>query len=138
MVAYDPEPLVRMLEHLRAERNESYRAASLNAGLDPETMRRYCVRKQRPQMQALIILADHYRVNPNDLLQAAGYRPLELFERVEVDPESVPSDVKELMDDLSRIADPVLRRRVVEAIRLLIAGHLGGVATLTRHPDDGS
>ena len=126
MVVYNPQPLVEMLEYLRAERNESYRAASLNAGLDAETMRRYCVLKQRPQMQALIVLADHYEVNPNDLLQAAGYRPLKLFERALVDPESVPSDVKELMDDLSRIADPVLRRRVVESIRLLIAGYLPG------------
>ena len=122
---YDPEPLVRLLEQLRAERNESYREASLNAGLDQETMRRYCVRRQRPQMQALIILADHYGVNPNDLLRAAGYRPLALFERAQVNPESIPSDVKELVDDLSRIADPVLRRRVIEAVRVLAGGYLG-------------
>mgnify|MGYP000411212499 CR=1 FL=1 len=126
MVTYDPEPLVRMLEHLRAERNESYREASLNAGLDTETMRRYCVRKQRPQMQALIVLADHYGVNPNELLQAAGYAPLKLFERAAVDPESMPLDVKELLNDLSQIADPVLRRRVIDAIRLLVAGYLSG------------
>ena len=122
---YDPEPLVRLLEQLRAERNESYREASLNAGLDQETMRRYCVRRQRPQMQALIILADHYGVNPNELLRAAGYRPLALFERAQVNPESIPSDVKELVDDLSRIADPVLRRRVIEAVRVLAGGYLG-------------
>ncbi len=121
---YDPAPLVALLERLRAERNESYREASLNAGLDVETMRRYCVRRQRPQMQALILLADHYGVNPNELLQAAGYRPLKLFERVEVDPESVSSDVKELIDDLSRLADAVLRRRVIAAVRLLVAGYL--------------
>lgn len=72
--SYDPEPLVSLLERLRAERNESYREASLNAGLDSETMRRYCVRHQRPEMQALIILAEHYEVNPNELLAAAGYR----------------------------------------------------------------
>ena len=129
MVRYDPEPLVRMLEHLRAERNESYREAGLNAGLDPEAVRRYCVRKQRPQMQALIVLADHYGVNPNELLQVAGYRPLELFERAQVDPESVPSDVKELMEDLSRIADPVLRRRIVQAIRVLVGGYLDRVGS---------
>ena len=125
MVRYDPEPLVRMLEHLRHERNESYREASLRAGLDQEAVRRYCVRKQRPQMQALIVLADHYGVNPNDLLQAAGYRPLLLFERVEVDPDSLSSDVKELVDDLSRIADPVLRRQIVQAVRVLVSGYLG-------------
>jgi len=77
MVRYDLEPLVRLLEHLRAERNESYREASLNAGLDLEAVRRYCVQRQRPQMQALIVLADHFGVNPNDLLEVAGYRPLE-------------------------------------------------------------
>jgi hypothetical protein len=125
MVRYDPEPLVRMLEHLRHERNESYREASLRAGLDQEAVRRYCVRRQRPQMQALIVLADHYGVNPNDLLQAAGYRPLLLFERVEVDPDSLSLDVKELVDDLSQIADPVLRRRIVKAVRVLVNGYLG-------------
>jgi len=125
MVRYDPEPLVRMLEHLRHERNESYREASLRAGLDQEAVRRYCVRKQRPQMQALIVLADHYGVNPNELLQAAGYRPLLLFKRVEVDPDSLSSDVKELVDDLSQIADPVLRRRIVKAVRVLVSGYLG-------------
>ena len=129
MVRYDPEPVVRLLEHLRAERNESYREASLKAGLDVEAVRRYCVQRKRPQMQALIVLADHFGVNPNELLEAAGYRPLELFQRVEVDPDSIPSDVKELVEELSRIADPVLRRRIVEAIRLLISGYLDSSAS---------
>ncbi|HHE72636.1 MAG TPA: XRE family transcriptional regulator [Chloroflexi bacterium] len=121
---YDPEPLVRMLEQLRVERNESYREASLNAGLDHEAMRRYCIHKKRPQMQSLIALADHFGVNPNQLLELAGYSPLAIFERAEVDPESVPSDVKELMDDLARIADPALRKQVIEAVRVLIGGYL--------------
>ena len=129
MVRYDPEPVVRLLEHLRAERNESYREASLKAGLDVEAMRRYCVQRKRPQMQALIVLADHFGLNPNELLEAAGYRPLELFKRVKVDPDSIPSDVKELVEDLSQIADPVLRRRIVEAVRLLIGGYLDPVAS---------
>ena len=124
MAMYDPEPLVRMLEQLRVERNESYREASLNAGLDHEAMRRYCIHKKRPQMQSLIALADHFGVNPNQLLELAGYLPLAIFERAEIDPESVPSDVKELMDDLARIADPALRKQVIEAVRVLIGGYL--------------
>jgi len=124
MARYDPEPLVRMLEQLRTERNESYRDASLKAGLDHGSLRRYCVSKKRPQRQALIVLADHFGVNPNQLLELAGYAPLALFQRAEVDPASVPSDVKELMDDLARIADPVLRKRIIEAVRVLIGGYL--------------
>ncbi len=47
-----------------------------------------------------------------------------IFERASVDPASLPADVQPLLDDLQRIADPVLRRRLVDALRLLLAGYL--------------
>lgn len=121
---YDPQPLIDMLEALRAERNESYREASMFAGLDHQSMRRYCVRRQRPQRQALLALADHFEVNPNDLLTLAGYQAMELFERADADPDSLPADIRPLIEDLRQIADPMLRRRLIEAIRLLLAEYV--------------
>jgi len=121
---YDPEPLKKCLEALLAEHNESYREASMRSDLDHQALRRYVVLGKRPTRQSLLALADHFGANPNDLLALAGYPPMEIFERVAVDPGSLPSDVRPLLNDLQSIPDPVLRRRLVESIRVLIAGHL--------------
>jgi hypothetical protein len=121
---YDPEPLKECLEALLAEHNKSHREASIRSDLDHQALRRYVVLGKRPMRQSLLALADHFGVNPNDLLVLAGYPPMKIFERVAVDPESLPSDVRPLLNDLQGIPDPVLRRRLVESIRVLIAGHL--------------
>jgi hypothetical protein len=121
---YDPTHLVATLEGLLAEHNESSREASLRAGLDHGSMRRYLRDGKRPSMNALLLLADHFGLNPNELLVLAGYPALGLFERVPADLDGLSPDVRLLVEDLERIADPVLRRRLVEAIRLLVAGFL--------------
>jgi transcriptional regulator with XRE-family HTH domain len=76
MPDYDPIRLGQVLDELRQGRNESYREASLNAGLDHGALRRYICDGRRPQRQALIALADHFGVNPNELLPLAGYPPM--------------------------------------------------------------
>lgn len=121
---YDPRPLAELLTALLRERNESYRQASLRSGLDHQAVRRYVVNGQRPSRTSVLALADHFGVNPNELLVRAGYPPMELFTTAAVDLSRIPSDVQPLVADLQRIADPVLRRRLVEALRLLIAGYL--------------
>lgn len=121
---YDPTRLIAVLEGLLAERNESYREASLRAGLDHGAVRRYLRDDQRPNRDSLLVLADHFEVNPNDLLVLAGYQPMKMFEREVVDLDGLTPDVRLLVEDLERIGDPVLRRRLVEAIRLLVGGHL--------------
>jgi len=124
MKNYDPARLVAVLEKLLTERNESYREASLRSGLDHGAVRRYMRDDQRPSRGALLALADHFEVNPNDLLVRAGYQPMKMFERDTVALTGLTSDVRQLADDLERIGDPVLRRRLTEALRLLIAGYL--------------
>ena len=121
---YDPRPLAEFLKALLKERNESYREASLRAGLDHGAIHRYIHRRQRPTRTSLLALADHFGVNPNDLLVRAGYPPMEMFDRLALEPQTMPSDIRPLVEDLRRIADPVLRRRLVEAMRFLIAGYL--------------
>ena len=124
MPDYDPVCLAQVLDELRQSRNERYREASLNAGLDHGALRRYICDGRRPQRQALIALADHFSINPNELLPLAGYPPMKLFERVAVDPESLPSDIGGLVEDLQRIPDRAQRRKLVEAVRVLLAGYL--------------
>jgi hypothetical protein len=124
MPAYDPTRLALVLDELRRNRNESCRETSLNAGLDHGALRRPICDGRRPQRQALIALADHFGVNPNELLPLAGYPPMKLFERVAVDPESLPFDIGGLVEDLQRIPDRAQRRKLDEAVRVLLAGYL--------------
>jgi transcriptional regulator with XRE-family HTH domain len=119
--------LAQVLDELRQGRNESYRETSLNAGLDHGALRRYVCDGRRPQRQALIALADHFGINPNELLPLAGYPPMKLFERVAVDPDSLPSDIGGLVEDLQRIPDRAERRKLAEAVRVLFAGYLAEV-----------
>jgi hypothetical protein len=121
---YDPERLVPVLEGLLKEKNESYREASLRAGLDHGSMRRYLKDKKRPCMNALFLLANHFGVNPNDLLVLADYPPMKMFEREPADLDKLTHEVRLVAQDLERVGDPVLRRQLTEAIRLLIAGYL--------------
>ena len=124
MPDYDPVCLAQVLDELRQSRNESYREASLNAGLDHGALRRYICDGRRPQRQALIALADHFSINPNELLPLAGYPPMKLFEREAVDPDSLTSDIGGLVEDLQRIPDRIRRRKLVEAVRVVLAGYL--------------
>lgn len=121
---YDPTRLITALEGLLAARNESYREASLQAGLDHGAVRRYLRDRRRPSRDSLLVLADHFEVNPNDLLVLAGYPPMRVFEREPADLNLLSPAVRLVVEDLERIADPVLRRRLAEAIRLLIEGYL--------------
>ena len=52
---YDPKRLVPVLEELLEKRNESYREASLKAGLDHGSMRRYLRDGTRPSINALLL-----------------------------------------------------------------------------------
>lgn len=121
---YNPEPLEKFLQALLAERNESYRQASLEAGLDHQAVRRYAVKGQRPSRTSALALADHFGINPNQMLKLAEYPPMEIFQQVAVDPTSLPAEIRPLVEDLQRIPNPVHRRQLVEAMRVLLAGYL--------------
>ena len=121
---YDHTRMVNALKDLLASRNESMREASMRAGLDHGAIRRYVRYNQRPIIDSTLLMADHFGVNPNDLLELAGYPPMKMFEREALEPDKVMPEVLALVRDLGQIGDLVLRRRLVEAMRLLIAGYL--------------
>ncbi len=117
---YDPRPLVELLSRLMAERKESMREASLQAGVDRGTLGRILREGKRPSVQTVILLANHFGLHPNDLLEMAGYPPLEIFRRAIDDPASIPDDLRDLVEDLQAIPDLAERKRVVEAVRTLL------------------
>ncbi len=123
---YDPERLANVLRQLLEEHNESYREASLRAGLDHAAVGRYIREDQRPSRGSILLLADHFGVNPNDLLELAGYKPFGIFEREPAALEGLSPAVRGLLDDLESVPDPVLRKQLAQAMRLLVAGYLEG------------
>lgn len=118
---YDREAFAEYLERLRQERNESYREASLRAGLDHGSLARYIKKHQRPTRESCIALADHFGVNPNELLTRAGYEPMHFFDRSLVDPAAYPPEVEEVASYLARMKPASRRREVCRAVRELLA-----------------
>ncbi len=116
---YDPKPFIARLEQLLVERNETRREAALKAGLDHQSIRRY-LNGQRPDRQSLLILADHFEVNPNEFLQLAGYKPLKIFEIKTASAEALPPEAVDVAKDIARIPDPKTRKAVAQAIRTLL------------------
>jgi transcriptional regulator with XRE-family HTH domain len=116
---YNPRPFVKRLEQLLEERNETWREASLGAGLDHQTIRRY-MNGHRPDRQSLLVLADHFEINPNEFLQLAGYPTMKIFEVKTASAEALPPEAVDVAMDIARIADPGTRKSVVQAIRTLL------------------
>ncbi len=116
---YDPEPLIARIKDLLQKHNESYREASLRAGLDHQAIRRIFA-GQKPQMHICILLADHFGVNPNEFLQLAGWPTLKAFDVKAVDPASLPLESTEVALAVARISEPRVRKEVTEAMLTLL------------------
>ncbi len=113
---YDPIPFQELLRRLLDKFGESYRAASSAADLHPTTVSNY-MRGMRPMRDACIALADHFDINPNELLKAAGYEPLHFFDRRLVDPNALPPDVERLVGEIMLLEDATARQEMVDALR---------------------
>lgn len=117
---YEPEPFINRLEALLKQHNQSYREASLGAGLDHQAIRRILA-GQRPQMHICILLADHFGINPNEFLALADWPTLKLFEVRSVVGENLSPEAVEVAVQIDRIANPGTRRAVAEAIKTLVS-----------------
>jgi transcriptional regulator with XRE-family HTH domain len=117
---YDRAGLADYLDQLRQAHNESFREASLAAGLDHGAMLRYVKKRSRPTRESCITLADHFGVNPNEILTRAGYDPLHFFDRSLVDPSELAPEVAELALYLNRLSPLARRREVCQAVRALV------------------
>lgn len=118
---YQPEEIIQRLRDLLLNHNESYREASLRAGLDHQAVRRI-LDGQRPTMTACILLANHFGINPNELLQLAGWPMLEMFDIRTASTEKLPVEAVDVALALARISDPYARKKKAEAVLTLING----------------
>ena len=117
---YDRAALAEYLDRQRQAHNESFREASLAAGLDHGALLRYVKKLNRPTRESCIALADHFGVNPNEILTRAGYDPLHFFDRSLVDPAALAPEVAELALYLNRLSPLARRREVCQAVRALV------------------
>ena len=117
---YEPAALHARLNELLVQHNESYREAGLRSGLDHQTMRRILILGKRPSRETLIALADHFEINPNELLELGWYKPLKFFMIETASAESLPTEAVDVALDIARIPDPGARKAVAKAIRTLL------------------
>lgn len=117
---YDPEPLRTRVLQLLEQKNETYREASLDSGLDHQAVRRI-LGGRRPAMHICILMADHFGVNPNEFLQLADWPPLKAFDIHAASAENLPPEAVEVALDIARIPDPGTRKQVATAVRTLLA-----------------
>lgn len=118
---YDHTRFATYLEKLLAERNESYRQASLRAGLDVGAVRRYVNLGTQPLVASCIALAEHFGVSANKMLEAAGHDPLAVLDPSLSDPSALPPEVGEVAGALAGIRDPERRCQLCAVVRELIS-----------------
>ena len=116
---FDPEVLVKRINKLLDTKNESLREAALASGLDHQALRRF-LGGQRPNMIACILLADHFGINPNELLQLAGWPELKAFNIHASSAEGLPPEAVDVAIAVSKIPNPGTRKEVSEAILTLV------------------
>lgn len=116
---YDSQPMIQRIEELLKQHNESFREASLDAGLDHQAIRR--IRAGfRPGLEVCILLADHFSINPNELLQLASWPTLKAFDIHTESAENLPPEAVSVAKEIARIPDPGMRKQVAEAILVLV------------------
>lgn len=118
---YDPRPLIALLKRLLKEHNETPREASLASGLDHGAVGRFLRGEGRPHRDACIVLAEHFGANPNELLMAAGYAPMPLFDLSLADVNEFPPEVKAVALTLNQIRDSDLRSVICKSIQTLVS-----------------
>ena len=117
---YDRDAFSAYLWGLLEERNETPREASLEAGLDHGAFLRFTRKQQRPTRESCIALADHFEINPNEIMTRAGYEALHFFNRSLVDPSAWPPEVEDVATVLARIEPATYRREVCRSLRGLL------------------
>jgi hypothetical protein len=116
---YDPAPLKQRIDKLLKQHKESFREAALSSGLDHQAIRRIRA-GYRPNMPVCILLADHWGINPNELLMLAGWPTLKAFDINTESAEHLPPEAVQVAKEIARIPNPGTRKTVAEAILTLV------------------
>jgi len=118
--SYDHDRLSSRIQELLKKANESMRQASMRSGLDHQAVRRI-ITKQRPNITTCVLLARHFDINANEILELAGWPAMEAFSLANPDLQNLPPEAVSVALDIARIKDPGTRKQVAEAIRTLLA-----------------
>jgi len=111
------------LQELIARSGKSMRQISLAAGLSHGAVGGFIRHFRRPHRDSCLLLAEVLGVDPNEMLQRAGYEPMPVVERSLIDPAEFPSDVKALAAKLATLT-PARRREIIEGIEFLLRPEL--------------
>ncbi len=117
---YDRVAFADYLRGLLEKHNQSMREASIKSGMTHGSMRRFIAEQDRPTRESCILIADHFGLNPNEVLTRAGYDPMHLFDQSLIDPDALPIEVAVLARHLSQIRPISRRRQLCQAIRDLL------------------
>jgi len=125
---YDRDAFSEYLTGLLEQNNESMREAGLAAGMDHGAFGRFIDKQQRPTRESCMVIADHFGLNPNEVLVQAGYDPMHFFDQSLIDPDALPQEVAVLARYLSQVRPISRRRQLCRAIRDLLdlAGNVAG------------
>jgi hypothetical protein len=118
-IKYDPAPLKQRIDELLKQHKESFREAALSSGLDHQAIRRIRA-GYRPNMPVCILLADHWGINPNELLMLAGWPALKAFDIHTESAAHLPPEAVDVAKEIARIPNPGTRKTVAEAILVLV------------------
>ncbi len=116
---YDHQALVDRLLELMEEHKESFREASLASGLDHQAINRIRSGK-RPSLIGCILLANHFGLDPNELILMAGWPRIKAFDIHTENAENLPPEAVEVAMAVARIQNPGERRQVSDAILMLL------------------
>jgi len=117
---YDRDKLLARLDELLEKHNESRREAAIAAGLDHQGLNRIYY-GMRPSVTTCILLANHWGLNPNEMLVYAGWPELDMFKIETKSAEDLPPEAVDVALTLAKIPDPGTRKKVAEAIQTLLA-----------------
>ncbi len=71
-------------------------------------------------MTSCILLANYFDVNPNELLELAGWPRLKSFDLLGASAENLPPEAVDVALSLSRISSPGKRRKLARAFEAII------------------
>ena len=114
------EVFIPFLQALVDKEDRSMRQISLSCGMDHGAVRRYLKHGSRPGKDSCIAMAHYFGLHPNEFLEKAGYKPLDYFDLSLADPNEFSPDVKEVAQELMKIEDASVRKRVSEAVLRLV------------------
>jgi len=99
--------------------NESFRAAALRSGLDHYSVNRI-FKGTLPGMPTCILLADHFEVNPNEILELAGWPRLQAFDLHLEGTQHLPPEAAQVALAMAQIKDDEQRKQVAEVVSALL------------------